>query len=392
MRETPLTILQLTFQGGGAGSTQSICSLSWHLAQRGHRVLVGCHAESLLAQMAADAGLTVVPLDFRRFRPLTRLLGETVARERVQVVNSHATRDRRALTWLRWRGRLPAAFVVTRRGMPLTSPLELFAVGHTADRTIAVSNAVARALGRRGHPTARLRVVPNGIDLTRIDAPLREGDLAAARAALGHEGVRHIVVVVARRKDQDVLLRALPAVEPPVLLACVGVAADNELRRLAAALPGRHRAVFVPFIPRPLAFYRLAAAAALPSRLEGLSQGLLEAMALGLPVVASDAGGNPDLVTDGVTGLLVPSLDPAAWAQALSRVLGQREEAEELASRGRELVRREFTLERTALQTEAVYREAFARCVRFARLPPGNDPAWSSGRHASAHGRHRCVQ
>ena len=67
----------------------------------------------------------------------------------MDVVNSHATRDRRALTWLRLTGRLPQGFVVTRRTMPLTSPLELRLVGAAADRTIAVSGAVARALAGR---------------------------------------------------------------------------------------------------------------------------------------------------------------------------------------------------------------------------------------------------
>jgi glycosyltransferase involved in cell wall biosynthesis len=365
MREAPLTILQLTFQGDGAGSTQSILNLSEQLARRGHRVLVGCRAESLLARLATGAGLAVAPLDFRRLGALARALAGALARERVDVVNSHATRDRRALMWLRWRGQLPQAFVVTRRTMPLTSPLELFTVGHTADRTIAVSGAVARALGTRWHPTARLRVVPNGLDLARVDAPLPAGDLDAARAALGEIGDRQVVIVIARRKDQDVLLAALPAVETPVLLACVGVEADEALTRLAAALPPRHRAVFVPFVPRPLAFYHLAAAAALPSRIEGLSQSLLEAMALGLPVVASNAGGNPDLLTDGVTGLLVPPLDSGAWARALTRVLGERELALRIGQRGRELVRREFTVERTAQRTEVVYREALARRTRL---------------------------
>ena len=78
-------------------------------------------------------------------------------------VNSHATGDRRALAWLRWRRRLPQAFVVTRRTMPLTSPPELIAVALTADRTIAVSAAVARSLRRRLHPGGRLRIVTNGI-------------------------------------------------------------------------------------------------------------------------------------------------------------------------------------------------------------------------------------
>src|SRR5881628_2913485 len=255
-------------------------------------------------------------------RALMSALTAVLGRERVDVVNAHATLDRRALTWLRWRGRLPQAFVVTRRTMPLTSPLELLPVGLAADRTIAVSGAVARALRRRLHPGARLRVVPNGIALERVDAPVPLAELAAARDALGDPDGRPVVAVVSRRKDQHVLLQALPRIERGVLVVCVGVEPDAQLRALAQAVPERHRVVFVPLIDRALAFYQGAALAALPSRIEGLSQSLLEAMALGLPVVASDAGGNPDLIRSGETGLLVAPLDPAAWAEALGRLLG----------------------------------------------------------------------
>src|SRR2546426_139822 len=278
----PLTILQLPHQGGPAGSTQSIFNLSEHLARRGHRVLVGCRDDVLLARLARAARLDVVPFDFTRLGSLARALQGVLAQHGVAVVNAHGTRDRRALTWLRWRGRLSQAFVVTRRTMPLTSSVELLAVGLTADRTIAVSAAVVGALRRRLHPGARLRVVPNGIALERVDAPVEGQELAAARAP----------------------------------------------------------------------------------RIEGLSHPLLEPMALGLPGVASDAGGTPHLVPSGETGLLVPPLDPAAWARALDRVLSDGEFARRLARAGRELVRREFTLERTAQRTEAVYREALERRAR----------------------------
>ncbi len=361
MPERPLSILQLTHQGGPAGSTQSIFGLSRELARRGHRVVLGCRPEVLLARLAREAGLPVVPLEFGRLGALARSLADVIARERIDVVNSHATRDRRALTWLRWRRRLPQPLVVTRRTMPLTSPLEVVAVGCTADRTIAVSHAVARALRRRLHPAGRLRVVPNGIALERVDAPVSPADLAAARAALGPVDGRSMVAVVARLKDQQVLLRALAAVEHPVLLALVGVEGDGPLRALAAAVPQRHRVVFVPLTDRPLAFYHLAEVAALPSRIEGLSQALLEAMALGLPVVASNAGGNPDLIAPGITGVLVPPLDPRAWAGAIDHVLSDRDGTGRIARAGRELVRREFTLQRTAERTEAVYREALER-------------------------------
>ncbi len=360
MTDRPLTILQVTHQGGPAGSTQSIFSLSQCLARRGHRVLVACRGDVHLARLAREAGLPVVPLQFAPGAHLTRALADVIVRERVEVVNSHATLDRRALTWLRWRGRLPQAFVVTRRTMPLTSPVEVVAVGLTGDRTIAVSRAVARALRRRFHPVSRLRIVPNGIALERVDAAVPAGDFAAARAALGDLDGRPVIAVVSRRKDQHVLLEALPAVERPVAVALVGVEADDRLWALARAVPVRHRVVFVPLTDRPLAFYHLAAVAALPSRIEGLSQSLLEAMALGLPVVASDAGGNPDLITPGETGVLVPPLTAAAWARALDQLLADGDLSRRIARAGRELVRREFTLERTAERTEVVYREALA--------------------------------
>lgn len=364
MRNGPLTVLQTTHAGHGAGSTQSIFSLSLYLARRGHRILVACRPDSLLSrwvERAAGSGLTPVPLDFSRLGSLARDLERTIATRRVDVVNSHDSRDRRALTWLRWCGRLPQALVVTRRTMPLTSPPEVLAVGLTADRTIAVSEAVARALRRRGHPPGRVRVVHNGIDVARVDATPTGAELAAAREALGDLGQRPLVVVVSRRKDQHVLLAHLPQVTMPVAVALVGIDPDPQLRALEARLPPRHRVVYVPFTERPLAFYHLAVAAALPTRIEGFSQALLEAMALGVPVIASASGGNPELVADGRTGLLVPTRRPSMWADALDRLLRDPVLRRTLGEAGRQLVRERFTLAQVSERTEAVYRDALAR-------------------------------
>src|SRR2546426_1069233 len=114
----PLTILQLTHQGGPAGSTQSIFNLSEHLARRGHRVLVGCRDDVLLARLARAARLDVVPFDFTRLGSLARALQGVIAQHGVAVGNSHGTRDRPAPTWLRWRGRLSPAVVVPPRPSP----------------------------------------------------------------------------------------------------------------------------------------------------------------------------------------------------------------------------------------------------------------------------------
>ena len=359
--DSPLTILEVTHAGHEAGSTFMIHSLCVPLAARGHRVIVGCRRDSLLAELADSAGLPVAPLDFRRPGPLANALAALIAQERVDLVNSHDTRDRRALTWLRWNRRLPQGFVVTRHTMPLTSPPELIAIGLSADRTIAVSYAVARGLRRRFAPGARLRVVPNGIDLARVDAEPPPAAMSRAAAALGDVAGRPVIVVLARRKDQHILLEALAAIERPVVVACVGIAPDSQLCAVGAHVPSRHRVVYVPFTDQPLAFYRLGTIAALPSRIEGLSLALLEGMALGLPVVASRAGGNCDLIRSGETGFLVPPLEPRAWAATLERLIADPALAARVGAAGREEVRRDYTLARTVERTEVVYREALQR-------------------------------
>jgi len=95
----------------------------------------------------------------------------------------------------------------------------------------------------------------------------------------------------------------------------------------------------------------------LPSHAEGLPMGVLEAMAAGCPVVATRVGGVPDLVEDGVTGLLVPPGDSVALALAVHRVIADPEFAARLAAAARETIARRFTPERSLARLEALYAE-----------------------------------
>jgi glycosyltransferase involved in cell wall biosynthesis len=102
----------------------------------------------------------------------------------------------------------------------------------------------------------------------------------------------------------------------------------------------------------------------LPSHSEGLSQSLLEAMALGKPVIASAAAGNLDLVQHDRDGLLVPALDAAAWAHAIDRLLGDGGLVGRLGVAARRTARETFALERTVERTLALY-QALARRAKF---------------------------
>jgi len=150
-------------------------------------------------------------------------------------------------------------------------------------------------------------------------------------------------------KGQTYLVQAWPSVlkrEPRALLLLVGDGPEERLLRSRAAELGLGGSVrFLGFrqdIPSLLA---LAEALVLPSLNEGFGLVLLEAMAMGKPVVASAVGGIPEVVLDGRTGLLVPPADPEALAVAILRLLEDPRAAQRLGEAGRERARESFSRE-----------------------------------------------
>ncbi len=374
-----MTILHLTCQGTGAGASISIALLARGQRAAGHRVLVGCPPGCFLESRAREAGAETVPLDFARLGSAARDVARLVAREDVRVVNAHSSRDRAACRRARVAGRLPAALVMTRRAMPRSTIFSALADGALADVVVAVSRPVAAALARRGVPRRRIAVVPNAVDLARLDRPVAPAEVESARTLVQRHLVggasadsgqlsavsRRCLGVVSRRKDHATLLAALRRLDRPVTVVCLGVAPEPDLVA-AAARAAPHAVAFVPFANDPRPFYELFDVCVLPTREEGLSQAVLEAMALGKPLVTTAAGGNTDAVRDGVDGLLVPPRDPALMAAALGRLMDDATLARRLGAAARARVRAEFTIERTLALTDAAYQAALARRGRGA--------------------------
>ncbi len=163
---------------------------------------------------------------------------------------------------------------------------------------------------------------------------------------------RRTIGVVARPKDQHVVLRALDACVPRCDWYWPGWIPTALAESPSATAP--HAVVCLPFTPDVRPLYELLELVLLPSRSEGLSQALLEAMALGKPVIASAATGNLDLITDGVDGRLVRHW-PQAWAAAIDELLAEPELASRLAAAGRHTARVTFSLEHTVERTARLY-------------------------------------
>jgi glycosyltransferase involved in cell wall biosynthesis len=332
--------------------------------------VVGCPPGTWLEARVRDGGgAAFAPVGFADNRLAADEIERLVWVLKIDLVNAHSSKDRAATRRLRFARRLPPALVMTRRGMPMSTLASGIASGFAADRTIAVSRPVARALVRRGTPPWRISVVHNAVDLSRVDRSVSDAERFGAQAMLqspqspqSPQERRPVIGVVSRRKDHDTLLRALEFVRTPVTLCAVGFHPGADLSRLPA--PASHHVVWVPFQDDVRAFYDVFDLVALPTRSEGLSQSLLEAMALGKPVVTTGRGGNTDLIDDGVHGLLVPPRDPKALGTALQRLLDDPALAARLGAAARQRARAEFTIERTLAATDAVYRAALARRPR----------------------------
>lgn len=349
--------MQVLHQGGGAGSVTSTLHLSLGLARAGLAIKFVCPPDSEVEGLARNGGLEVHPVRLLGKRHLlnAKALRAVLARHPVDIVNSQSSLDRQALAWLKLRGQLRSPLVITRRQMPRTLFLENWLVSRAADRVVAVSYAVGEALVRRGTPRDKLAVVYNGTVLDRIDVEVTPSEVESWKTRIGWEPSRRTVGVVARLKDQEVVLQALNQVHTPVRLVLAGVGAGIS-RTPLDRVPERHVVVCLPFTSDVRPLYELLDLVLLPSRMEGLSQSLLEAMALGKPVIGSAATGNLEVVRDRHNGRLVAPRNPSAWAAAIEDLLDDRAAAERMGAAARVTAREEFSLNRTIEQTAELYR------------------------------------
>lgn len=238
-------------------------------------------------------------------------------------------------------------------------------LAHFFDRTFAVSPELEAELRRSGVPKRRLVLARNAFDLAGAAWP-DGAEIRAERACwrLPAGPVVGAVGRLRREKGLDLLLRAL-AGSSGVALVLVGDGPERpELERLAGKLDLRPPPVFAGVTDKPLAALAALTVVALPSRSEGLPQSLLEAMALGRPVVATRIASLPEVLDEGNAGLLVPPDDPEALGAAIRRLLNDPQLASRLGTAARRRVKEHYALELLGNLIEREYRSALAERAR----------------------------
>jgi glycosyltransferase involved in cell wall biosynthesis len=219
-----------------------------------------------------------------------------------------------------------------------------------AHAIVANSRAAARQLDSEGVPPNLVHVIPNGVSVERF----------TARSFAGRP-IRTILTVANLRKEKahEVLLAAagqLRTAYPHVHFLIVGGGPRAaELHSLASALGVQAQVTFLGHREDVPALLARADAFVLPSRSEAFPNGAIEAMASGLPVIASGVGGLLDLIEDGRTGLLVRPDDPAALAAAIESLIVSPARAEAIGAAAHEEVARRYSFDRMVRGFEDLY-------------------------------------
>lgn len=374
MADRPFTIFHVDGERGFRGGERQLLYLAATLRARGHsNVICGRHRGELDRE-ARRQGFETLTLPFRcEFDPVSawRLARAAAGRAR-PILHAHTAHAAGIALMARWFGGPPT--VAHRRvDFPLRAGSR-FKYGRMG-RLVAVSNAIASVLEQDGIPAARISVIHDtlpaspeewrwaGVEepaIAPVDAGRRQrarqalaqafgldlaapwiGNLAALVPHKDHRTLISAVPIVHRRHPGAVFLIAGRGPEEPSLRALIGhLGVRDRVMLLGHQDPGRLLAALDLFV--------------LSSWGEGMGSVLLEAAACGVPVVATAAGGIPDVVQDRLTGLLAPPQDPPALARCLTELLDDPGLARRLSTAAFEALPR-FGLARAAERLERLY-------------------------------------
>ncbi len=365
---TPRTIAYYTDSAGFGGAEEALLWLLAGLDRRVWRPVLLVHEPAISGRLSGRARALDVPVIGLAFEHglmtggFTLRLVAQLREWRTGLFHAH-------LNWpLACRYGLLAAALAR---VPSIATVQLWApfsrgrayllqhlVSCSADAFVAVSGDIAMRLRRELHvPQAKIRLIPNG-------TPLASEGHATKRARATCRPFT--ILTVARlhaQKGHCYLLEAVARV-PEVRLICAGEGPEeSRLREYARRLGVDDRVDFLGYrtdVPELLESCDLFV---LPSLFEGLPISVLEAMAMGKPVIGTAVGGTLEVIRNGSTGLLVPPADSAALADAIRTLTADRALCWRLGAAGRARVRAEFSEEAVVHRTVALYEELLARSL-----------------------------
>jgi glycosyltransferase involved in cell wall biosynthesis len=357
----PLKILHIDPERNWGGGEAQVIGLLSYLAARGHENHLLADPAGQLNARSRNLNIERIPLIVRNHLDLRGVpdLRRRIGHEKYDVVHFHTKRAHVLSLWLP-RGDGYPKYVVTRR-MDYPEKSNWYTrclYNRRVDGIIAISQRIVNILTAAGVESNRIRLIPSGIDIDRFaDLPSSVATQAGAivLGCLGileeRKGHRYLLNAVSLLQSRGVSVKCRIGGEGPLRAELEKQAGSSGLKGLVEFLG------FVTDVPKFLACVDIFV---MPSLYEGLGVAALEAMAAGKAVVASRIGGLAESIIDGETGLLVPSRDAIALADAIAKLAGAPEQRCEMGNKGKMRVRDHFTMELMAEKNEDFYYDLLA--------------------------------
>lgn len=344
------------------GGQNQVLLLMDGLRERGHTNFLVSRPGGILSERATAKNYPIKEIapfgewDFIAAHFFNRWL----KRERIDIVHAHSGHGAALAAF----GTLGTAIpvVVTRRvDFPLSRNIFSRWKYGRARFIIAISEGVKRVLIESGVPSERIELIPSGVDFSRYAAVQKversQMQVPPDAVVIGQ------VAALAPHKDQSTFLKTLRLLRQTnpnihgVIVGDGGLRAPLEM--LASQLGLQEVVHFLGFHENPLAFLAAFDVFCLSSKEEGLGTSLLDAMALRVPVVATNVGGIPDLIQDGRTGYLAPAHTPELLAEKVNQALRVRTDDPGVLDRAFDHAHR-FDIRMTVQKTEQVYQRLVA--------------------------------
>jgi len=333
------------------------------LAGRGFESLLAAMPGSRILGKARSMGFTAYPVKMRGSFDPAAVSGfmRLIKSEKVDIINAHGSKDG-------WSAGVAARLLGRKvvRSRHVANPVRAHVFGRVVygalcDRIITTSDSIKAGMAARGVPADKIIPVPTGVDISKFNPAVRKGGFRAGLGIGAEVPLVGMVAVLRGDKGPDIFVKAAElalAYRPDVVFALVGDGwKKSELDDMVRAsgldtrilLTGRREDI--PSVMADLD------ALVLPARApEGVPQVVLQAHAMKLPVIASDVGGINEVAVDMETALTVPPGEPGPLADAILRILGDKELGASLAEAGYRLVMEKYTLNIMLDRMEAVYR------------------------------------
>ena len=345
------------------GTETQMVQVVRRLSMRGYQVTVAClRAGGPLTQLLQEKGVRII--EFPKYRALLTLrsiyqlfrLAWFLRREKIDVLHSHDLWSNLMGVPAAWIARTPVILASQRNlaHLPWYTPFRRKVVRliyRLSTAVIANSEAVRKLLIEEFRvPAGRVHVLRNGVDFARFNS--RPGDRRKINGSLTRESklILNVANMNSQVKGHAVLIEAARTVCSLVPQAKFVLIGDGPLRpgleRRAQECGLQRSVIFLGRRDDVAEILSCADLFAFPSFVEGLPNSVLEAGAYGLPVVATPVGGIPEIISDGVTGLLVKPRDSQALADSILKVLKNPDLAARLSRACRARVREQFSFDR----------------------------------------------